>query len=92
MNQPKKIPARRIAAHLHNLRKRFAASLGVGEARRAEIYLELSKAVILREVTYWLQMNAGDFSRNLSSRRFQLCTHVLLATASDLTPLELKSF
>lgn len=88
MNQPKKIPARRIAAHLHNLRKRFAAS----QARRAEIYLELSKAVILREVTYWLQMNAGDFSRNLSSRRFQLGTHVLLATASDLTPLELKSF
>ncbi len=37
------------------LRDRFAAKLGVGEQRKADIYLDLSRSTTLTDPSYWLQ-------------------------------------
>jgi uncharacterized hydrophobic protein (TIGR00271 family) len=73
-----------ISLTMEDWRNRFAASLGVGEARKPEIYLDISKAATLKESSYWLQLL---FSAGVATMGLVLNSPAVIIGAMLISPL-----
>lgn len=64
--------------------KVFARSLGVGDERKAELFIDLSRAATLREIVYWLQI---FFSAGIATLGLVLNSPAVIIGAMLISPL-----
>ena len=70
--------------NVNRLRDWLAASLGVRPERKAEIYLDISKAATLKDVSYWLQIL---FSAGIATLGLVLNSPAVIIGAMLISPL-----
>ena len=66
------------------LRDRFADNLGIGQERKADIYLDLSNAAALRDTIYWLQIL---FAAGIATLGLALNSPAVIIGAMLISPL-----
>lgn len=75
-----------VKAHRVSVRARdwFSASLGVGQARKEELNIELSKAATLKDLVYWLQI---FFAAGIATLGLILNSPAVIIGAMLISPL-----
>lgn len=73
-----------VSKDIRKFRDRLADNLGVGQERKAEIYIELSKSATLRDTSYWLQIL---FSAGIATLGLVLNSPAVIIGAMLISPL-----
>lgn len=73
-----------VSKHIRKFRDRLADNLGVGQERKAEIYIELAKSATLRDTSYWLQIL---FSAGIATLGLVLNSPAVIIGAMLISPL-----
>lgn len=73
-----------VERHNGGIRHRLASSLGVGNERKEEIYMELAQSTSLRDVSYWLQIL---FSAGIATLGLVLNSPAVIIGAMLISPL-----
>ncbi|PZV13004.1 MAG: hypothetical protein DCF20_16675 [Pseudanabaena sp.] len=70
--------------HWQTSRDRIAMQMGVDEQRKTEVYLEISQAATLRDITYWLQIL---FAAGIATLGLVLSSPAVIIGAMLISPL-----